>query len=192
MTTPGYLLPSGTVPPPRGLNLSQFIQTVLVGISGVAGPLVRPKWQVQPPKQPDFDINWIAFGIIESAPDANAFIGTDADGVTQSQRHEGLEVACSIYGPDALEIAGLLRDGFQIPQNLIALRTAQMGFVEVNSARHVPDLVNERFINRVEMSVFLRREVIRTYAIPTLISATGTIHTVLGNEQYLLDWETQT
>lgn len=191
-TTPGYMLPTSTQSVPRRLSLGQFIQTVLVGISGIDGPLVRPKWQVNPPKNPDIDINWIAFGIVESVPDANGFVGVDQAGTTITQRHEALEVGCSLYGPDAMEVAGLLRDGFQIPQNLEGLRSANMGFVEVSRARHVPDLLNERFVNRVEMSVFLRREIQRTYPVLTLLSAHGTVHTVLGHEQYLLDWETQT
>lgn len=192
-TTPGYILPTTTLPLPRQLTLNQFLQTVLVGISGIDGTLVRPKWQVAPPKQPpSIDQNWISYGVVSATPDANSFTGSDASGIYNSQRHELLEIACSIYGPDAIETYGLLRDGFQIPKNLEGLRSANMGFVEVSRALHVPDLINERFFNRIEVSVIIRREIQRVYPVLTLISANGTIHTVLGNEQYLLDWETQT
>lgn len=191
MSAPGYIQPVSTQKPPRKLSLVQFIQSVLVGISGLDGTLVRPKWQPMPPKNPDIDVNWLAFGIGESTPDANGFLGTDKDGAVQYQRQESLVIACSIYGPDAMEIAGLVRDGFQIPQNLEGLRSANMGFTEVSRALHIPDLINERFTNRVEMSVTLQRQVQRVYPILTLISATGTVHTVLGDEEYLLAWQTQ-
>lgn len=189
--TGGYLSPISESPPlPRSLNLTQFIQTVLTGISGFDGTLVRPKWQPNPPKQPDIDINWLAFAIVESSPDSNAYVGMDANGVTTSQRQADLEIGISIYGPDAMETADLIRDGFQIPQNLAALRAANMGYTGITAARHVPDLVNERFINRYEMAVVLRRQIARVYPILPILSANGRIHTVLGNEEYLLEWTT--
>ncbi len=185
-----YVLPVSTQPLPRSLNLNQFIQTVFVGITGLDGKLVRPNWQVAPPKSPDLDVNWMAFGVTSLAPDANGYVGVNQAGATVTQRHETLEVACSLYGPAADVTYGLIRDGFQIPNNLESLRAANMGFVEVTQAQHIPDLVNERFINRLTMSVILRREIQRIYPILTVLSARGTIHTVVGDETYLLDWVT--
>lgn len=187
----GYLLPSETQKPPGNLTLIQFIQTVLVGVSGISGTLVRPDWQVAPPKQPDLSTNWMAFGITSSTPDANGYVNTDSDGDTQYQRQEGIELKCSFYGPAAFDIAALVRDGFQIQQNLDALRSANMGFTNASNIMHLPDLINERWVDRFHMSIFLRRQVQRLYPIVSIISATGTIYTVLGDESYLLDWETE-
>lgn len=191
MSAQPYILPTDSETPPRGLSLIQFIQTVIVGVSGLPGPMVRPKWQVEPPKNPDIFTNWMALGIDASTPDANMYVDSYPDGVTVSQRHELLEVGCSIYGPDALDIYTLIRDGLQVQTNLEALRSGNMGFVEVSPARHLPDFVNERFIERYVMSVFFRREIQRIYPIPTLVSASGTVYTVFGDEEYLLDWKTQ-
>lgn len=187
-----YILPTYTRPIPNGLNLVQFIQTVITGVSGLPGTLVRPKWQIDPPKNPELTVNWIGFGITQGAPDANSYVGVNQAGATTSQRQENLEIECSLYGPDALEVAGLIRDGFQIQTNLDGLRSANMGFVEVTRAIHVPDLVHERWVNRYIMSIHLRREIQRVYPILTLLSASGTIHTVLGDEEYLLEWNAET
>jgi hypothetical protein len=191
MTAQPYIRPNYTEPIPGGLNLAQFLQTVFVGITGLSGTLVRPKWQQEPPKQPDIDTNWLAMGVDVVSPDANAYVDVDGNGRTVTQRHEDLDVSCSIYGPDALEIYGLIRDGLQIQTNLEALRFANMGFIEVGPGRHIPDLVNERWFNRIVTNVFFRREIQRRYPIVTILSASGTIHTVTGGETYLLDWAAQ-
>lgn len=188
--TGGYLLPSATRPLPNSLNLNQFIQTVLVGLSGIAGDLIRPKFQVAPPKQPTIETNWVAFQIVSITPDANGYTGMQPNNSTIYSRNEEIEVQCSFYGPLAYDYADQVRDGFQIQQNLEALRLANMGFKETSGSTLVPDLVNDRWIQRVELSIILRRQVQRVYPILSFINSSGTIHTVLGTKEYLLNWVT--
>ena len=187
----GYLVPTSTSPLPGSLTLNQFIQTVLVGISGLDGMLVRPKWQVAPPKQPDILVDWMAFGVSIIGPDANAYTSLDSLGNYNLQRHEELEIQCAFYGPNALDLSSQVRDGFQIQQNLEALRAANMGFKGTSQAMHVPDLVNERFIDRIEMGVQLRREIQRVYPILNFASGKGVIYTVGVNGELAIPWLVQ-
>ena len=187
--TGGYTGPSFTEPNPGGLTLTQFIQTVLCGVSGINGKLVRPKWQQEPPQMPDISVNWLAFGIASSQPSFNAYIAMQPDNTTQYQRQEQLEIQVSIYGPAAFETVGLITDGLQIPQNLAGLLAANMGVVEVTKAMHIPELINERFFNRYELAVVLNRQVQRLYPILNFLSASGTVYTqTAGNVNFELPW----
>lgn len=179
-STGGYLVPAAQGPYPGSLTFQQFLQSVFVGISGLDGTLVRPSWQKNPPKQPDGDVNWMAFGVSQIQGDANAYVGLDASNNNTTLRHEELEVLCSFYGPSSESIGSQVRDGFQIPQNLEGLRAANMGFKEASLLRHVPELVNELWIDKWVMNVYLRREIMRVYPILTFLSAQGTIKAMIG------------
>lgn len=181
-TTGGYLIPESTTALPKSLTLVQFIQTVISGISGITGSLVRPEWQEDPPKQPSLKTDWIAYGIVNETPTPNSYVWVDSSGNNISQRQSKLEIQCSIYGPNAQENADILRDGLQIQQNLSALSFANMGFTTAGPVSHIPDLVNEKWINRVMMSIFLQREIQREYPILTFVSVSGTITTDIPTE----------
>jgi hypothetical protein len=182
--------PTSTVAFPQNLTLKQFIQTLLAGLTGIDGKLVRPDWQPNPPKNPAADIDWLAFGVNSFDPDANAFTGTNTDGVsTTLQRHEKLTVGCRIYGPNSENTWGLLRDGFQLSPNREALTAANMGFVEVRQGMHVPSLVNEEWIDSIQTDIILRRQIQRIYSVSTFVSASGTIFApISGNGNYQLDF----
>lgn len=179
-TSGGIILPHPKAPKletaPPNLTLVQFIQTILVGLSGIPGPFVRPEWQPEEPKQPDIGVDWIAFGIKSNLPDANAYQSIDNEGATTLQRQETLTISLSVYGPQAMDTISLIRDGFQIPQNSSSLKKANMGYVDVTESHHVPDLVNERWIDRYVCDIILHRYIVRNYPILDFISATGTVY----------------
>lgn len=180
--TGGYLVPSSSQPLPGGLTLTQFIQSVITGVSGYPGSLVRPKFQIAPPKQPDIAIDWIAFSIQVTDQDKNAFTWLDDDEIDHLIRQQTLEIQVAFYGPNAQENITALSDGFQIQQNLEAMRLANMGYRDVSRIVRGPDLVNERWVDRYEMSLYLTRQVQRTYPILSFASAQGTIHTVVDGD----------
>lgn len=190
-TTSRYLLPTTTTPLPGNLTLNQFIQTVLVGITGLPETLVRPEWQVKPPIHPNIPVNWLAFGLRVNVPSPYSAVFMTSNGNdTKSQRQYQIEIGCSFYGPLALDLAMQLTDGLQITQNLEVLRSANMGFVSAGPLNSIPDLINESWVNRITMSVFLNWQVDRTYAILNLVKANGIIHAEASGTEFEQDWET--
>lgn len=191
-STGGILQPHPQPPPidavPAGLTLVQFLQILLVGMSALPATMVRPDWQPEPPKQPDLPINWLAFGVGSVTPDANAYQAVES-GVVTLARQETLRIVISVYGPAAQENITLIRDGFQIPQNNASLKRANMGYVDISDARHIPDLVNERWIDRYVCELTLHRCIQREYPILDFTSATGTVYTqTAADRNFQLSW----
>lgn len=188
----GYLLPSASNSTPDGLTLTQFIQTMIVGISGITDTLVRPEWQVEPPKQPDLFTDWIAFGIVIPKADTYAAIFPTGDGTSSTlNRQEQIDIQMSFYGPNALDNFSIFRDGCQLQQNLEALQLVDMGYQDISQATRGPDLVNERWVERYVTTLTLVRQSVRTYPILLFASAAGTIHTVLENSNEDLNWDVE-
>lgn len=171
--TGGYLLPQPQLSNFGTQTFEQFLQQVFVGVSGLSGDLVRPRWQAKPPKQPDGDVNWFSIGLVEDDSDTNAYVGIDDDGNTQLMRMEDLPVECMFYGPNSLDVGKVVRDGFQIKQNLEVLQASNMNFVSTSRMVRTPDFVNEVWIDRWAMTVYMRREILRVYPILTLVSGSG-------------------
>lgn len=192
-STGGYLVPSSSAPLPGGLTLTQFIQTVIVGITGIDKTLVRPKWQPDPPPRPDITVDWVAFGINIDTGDANAYVqppqGVNPNSVLQ--RYENLEVECSFYGPAALENISIFRDGFQIQQNLEAMQLANMGYRGIERALQTTDLWNERWYNRFDTTLTLTRQVQRVYPVLSFASANGVIHTEVDGVVKNIPWKAE-
>lgn len=191
----GYLLPSASEPLPGGLTLEQFIQSVIVGVTGFAGNLVRPLWQLAPPKNPDIPVDWISFGVRIDKKDSYAYTsetaGDDDNPATYFQRQEQLTIPVRFYGPSAMSNASLLQDGLQIPQNLEALQLASMGYKDVTEIMHNPEMINERFFNRCDFDIILVRQVVRTYPILSFASASGSVHTVIAGQDVIDEFDVQ-
>ncbi len=191
-----YMQPNPQFPTlPGSVNFTDFLQAVFTGISGIDGKLVRPDWQPAPPKMPDIDVNWLAIGLEDADPDANAYVGSVVAAgpviVNVTQRMEKLAIKARFYGPQAYELMGLTRDGFQIPSNLIALTQAGMGFVGTSKGHRVPELINERWFDSWEMGVYMNRQILRSYPILTFLSVSGSIQAVLDSGNLKTgDWQT--
>jgi hypothetical protein len=167
---------------PQGDAFDDFLHGVFVGLTGLDGAFVRPRFQLDPPSTPEPGVNWLAFGINRSAPDASAYFGqSDGDSITM-QRHETVTVAVFCYGPQAAHLADAIRDNLELAQNREELYTQAVGYSGVISdAQRVPELVKGRWYNRVDLTLAFNREIRRSYQVLSLASAFGQIVTDNGH-----------
>lgn len=176
----GYLLPASSPAPLEGQSFEDFLQQIFVGLTGIDGSFVRPRWQPDPPNQPARGQDWFAFGITDWDPDTYGVELHKADGSSDLQRHETVNILISFYGPNASTYMAMLRDGLQIAQNREIFQTNAMGLVQTGRALNVPSLVKEKWLNRIDLTMTMRRLILRTYPILNLASANG----ILYNEEY--------
>lgn len=172
-STGGYLAPAALAPPQEDAQLDAIIQAAITGITGLPGSLIRPMWQASVPKQPEPSVTWVAMGVTAITPDQGPYIEHQSagQGADTYQRHEDLEVFCSFYGPQAQTYAAVLRDGLAIPQNNEALGSQGLAWVECGPLRPAPELFNQQWIRRYDLTIRLRRQVKRTYTVLNILSA---------------------
>lgn len=189
--TGGYLSPQNPAFP-NGLTFIQFLQTVMVGISGFDGTLVRPEWQQKPPKQPDVNTDWLAFGIAESEAQGfpfQGFVGDPDSPTYSSQYHKKITLKCTLYGPASFDNYESIQDGFYLPQNTAALVSAGFGLVGVSKAIHNPELIDDLWFDRYDFFVALNYKQSRSYPILSLVSAGGIIFAPLSHDpNFSLSW----
>lgn len=169
--TGGVLLPDGTVTPVYDDDLDAMLQGYVVALTGLDGQLVRPRWQSVVPKQPEPEVNWCSLSAQTITPDASPFIENDSDLTSKYQRHEVLEVLCSFYGPNARSICAQFRDGLSIPQNNEYLTAFKASFINASQMKPAPELVNQTWIKRQDMTFRIKRQVVRSYPIQSFTTA---------------------
>lgn len=187
-TQSGYLAPADP-PPDYDAALEDIFQAACVGITGLSGDLVRPKWQAQPANAPDQATSWASVGIVIAerqwdsfqTHDPNAALGI---GVSTVQGQENIEVTFSFFGPQSMAYATRMRDGMSVTQNRDALGAAGIKFVEYKPLVNLPALLKDTWQRRVDLKGIFNRWVVRTYSIRNFDSASGTI----DNERYITPW----
>lgn len=187
--TGGFLVPSST-PPIEDGALEDVLTAIVAGVTGIDPTLVRPRWQMLPPKEPEIAVDWCGVGVLNETPDAGNQSTThdpnDADGLGSSttRQQSTLEIMASFYGPNARGNASLLRDGLMVSQNREALFALDMGLIsKPGPSVRVPELVNNQWRNRVDLTFSIRRSVARTWPIENLLGAPITIEADDGSSQ---------
>jgi hypothetical protein len=179
--TGGLLTPTSSAPLEDDA-LTAIFQTLIVGITGLDGSMVRPRWQLTPPKQPPASVDWCAIGVTDQDPDDGPAIihdGAANGGIGQDlmQRHMSVEVLVSFYGPNSGGYVSAVRDNMAVPQNSEVLQTNLIDFTKSGTIKVIPELVNEQWVRRRDIPLYFRRQVVRTYAVENIISGVTSVTT---------------
>jgi hypothetical protein len=184
-TASGYLVPSSP-PPDSDIDLEDIFHDLVVGIVGLTGDLVRPRWQTFPANTPDpQEVNWASFGVEIGARQWDAVVTHDpnANGNSGESSVAGsvtLRCNFSFYGINSQANLGLLRDGIALGQNRDVLESKGIKFIEWADPVNLPSLVKNSWARRVDLKGTFVRLVTRTYGVRNIASATVDI----DNERY--------
>ena len=173
-STGGYLVETG-VAPLNDQTLRRFLHSVITGVTGLDDDLVRQSWAENPAPVPSISVDWVSFGIISQRPDNAPYQGQTDDDYSVMQRHEELEVYCIFYGPNSQAYSTILRDGLYLSQNREQMYLVGMGLVGFSDSQHVPELINDRYFDRTDITMTLRREIRREYPILHFLGSYGDI-----------------
>jgi hypothetical protein len=176
-STGGYLVASSSAPEDDDA-LVDFLQSVVVGITGLQGRWVRPRWQPEPPNLPPASVTWAAIGVTNRKSNPYPAVEHDpaGEGADTLVNYEYFTLDTSFYGPTANASATALRDGLAIAQNREQLFLAGMALVAVpTELTAAPTLMKERWLFRVDMPIRFTRQIMRTYPVLNLISAVGLV-----------------
>ena len=182
--TGGLLTPNPTPAPLEDDLLLNFIQEWIVGLTGLVGANVRPRWQPEPPNIPQESVDWVAFGITKRVADTFAaeLHYPTGNGYNEIRRHEVLHLLASFYGPHASSIGARFRDGMQVAQNLEILSLNNMGLVESGDLHLVPELIKEKWMYRTDLPFSIRRQIVQYYAVQNIATAAATVNNEIYTE----------
>lgn len=171
--TSGYLTPTSA--PVLQEAFEDALQEMVVGITGLPGRMVRPRFQERPPSRPKKNDDWCAVGITDTSLTSHTFTvhnGSD-DGRTFVISTDQVEVMATFYGPNSRDIASRLRDGLHLGQNRAVARMAGVVVSEIGSPRNVPEMVAQTWVPRVDLPMTVQWETRQTYGVLNLLNASG-------------------
>ena len=180
-STGGYLPPQAPLPL-NDVDLQHFFHDVIAGITGLENTVVIPAWQKNPPPIPSIDTDWCAFSFTRQSADNEPAQVQISDSLSEMRTNEIINLLCTFYGPNAQSFSAALRDGIYMSQNREPMLLAGMGLMGVEDIQHIPELRNDRYYQRYDLTINVRREMRRQFPILSFLEAQGTIYADNGQE----------
>lgn len=168
-TAPGYLTPLSE--PLTRQMVEDALHDAVAGITGMDPRLVRPRWQSEPPKQPGHDVTWCSVGVLSWSRDGYPAVEHSGDegGTDAVLSWKTLSAVASFYGPAADDLADRLMDGLAVEQNRTDLRAAGIALTAVGDPVDAPELINNRWVRRVDLPLSLQMETRRVYGVRNIL-----------------------
>lgn len=170
---PGYLTPAG---PPADYDeeLERQISRWIRSVSGLPPKMVLPRFTQTQPKIPEAGTDWCGFGITDFQDEHSPAQVQSGDQHHEQWTHERIEILCCFYGLNGQRFAARFRDGMMVSQNNDELSRAGLTFTEHSRIRPAPEFINNQWVRRYDITVTLRRKVVREYGIKTFTNASVT------------------
>lgn len=175
-TARGWLTPTSG-DPDYDEALDRLLSQWMRNVSGLPAGMVRPRWQKDQPPLLPVETNWCAFGIIEWPIDDNPAFIRQTDSGTELWRYETFVAMASFYGPSGMKFASIFRDGISVEQNNSELNRMGLTLGDVSSITPFPELINQQWLRRYDITVKIRRKVTRTYNIKSIVDGNVAIST---------------
>lgn len=168
-TSAGYLTPTGTEPD-YDKQLENQLVLWISGVTGIDKSLVYPRWTDPQTQIPKNGITWCAFGVT-SMPRTGLPADIQGDDHSEQWTWENVTVICCFYGPGGAALAASFREGIYVPQNNAELNRAGLSLVGTGTLLCLPELINNQWVRRYDLTVTLSRKNVRSFNIRTLQSA---------------------
>ncbi|QHM71279.1 phage neck terminator protein [Mixta intestinalis] len=169
-TASGWLMPVRESPV-YDEDLDRLFSRWIRGVTGLPEKTVWPRWQPVQRALPSAEKNWCAFGVMNVTPDDNPAFMNQTDDSTELWRHEIVECLISFYGPAGMTLVSRFRDGLTVGQNNADLNRTGLSLADYRRIYSVPELINNQWVRRYDLTVRLRRKIIREYGVKSLLDA---------------------
>lgn len=166
-TMAGYLTPIGDSPA-YDQALEREISRWIQGVTGLTADKVVPRWTDPPTEAFQNDVTCCAFGITSLAQTLDPANVQISDGQSVQWAWEQMTVICCFYGPLAADIATTFLTGIVIEQNQTELGRCGLSLLNAGTVYHQPELINDHWVRRYDLTVTLSRKTTRTYNVKAL------------------------
>ncbi|WJV61060.1 hypothetical protein PCO87_14135 [Pectobacteriaceae bacterium C52] len=168
-TAPGYLTPVGDVPV-YDQELEREISRWIRGVTGIDAKLVFPRWTDPQSSIPKNGVTWCGFGVTTMPRPATSANVQVSEEESEQWTWEQVTVLCCFYGPQGAGMAARFREGILVDQNADALRRAAgLSLLDAGTIFNLPELINNQWVRRYDLTVTLSRKNTRTYNVKSIL-----------------------